>query len=143
MLTDTLPLNPFIGATLTVTGWLIVDPAKTLILEGAIVSEKSGTGTGAVTVSVVAAVCTNVPAVPVSVTVAEPATVVEAAFKVIVWALPGVRVSAEGLAVTPAGSPETATLTVPVNDPAALARTDMVADPPGASDTVAGVALSV
>jgi hypothetical protein len=51
----------------------------------------------------------NVPEVPVSVAVEDPAAVPVGAVSVSVEAVPGVSVSADGCAVTPAGSPVIAT----------------------------------
>jgi len=61
--------------------------------------------------------------VPVNVTVGVDAAVLNAAVSVVVCAVPGVSVSAAGLAVTPAVSPVIATATVPVKPFVAVART--------------------
>jgi hypothetical protein len=79
----------------------------------------------------------------VSMMVAEPATALEEASRVSVCAIPGVRTRVEGLAAMPAGRPVTAILTVSAKDPVAVASTESVAEPPGAKETEAGVALSV
>jgi hypothetical protein len=61
--------------------------------------------------------------VPVKVTDAVDATAVEAAVNVMLCAVPGVSVSAAGLAVAPEGSPVIATATVLLNEFTALAST--------------------
>jgi hypothetical protein len=53
----------------------------------------------------------RLPDEPVKVTVVEPVAAVAEAVSEILWATPGVRVSVEGLAVTPLGSPVIATAT--------------------------------
>lgn len=53
--------------------------------------------------------CINVPEVPVSVAVEDPAAVPVGAVRVSVEAVPGVSVNDDGCAVTPAGSPVIAT----------------------------------
>jgi len=57
------------------------------------------------------------------VSVALPAAAVEAAVSVTFCAVPGVNVSVAGFAVTPAGNPEIATVTVPLKEFNAVART--------------------
>ena len=52
-----------------------------------------------------------------------PAAAVAAAVRVTVWAVPGVRVSVAGLAVTPLGSPVMATATGLLKELIAVART--------------------
>jgi hypothetical protein len=64
-----------------------------------------------------------VPEVPVKVTVALPAAAVEAAVRVTFCAVPGVSDNVLGLAVTPEGSPEMVTETVPLKEFNAVART--------------------
>jgi hypothetical protein len=61
--------------------------------------------------------------VPVKVTVTVDATAVEAAVSVTLCAVPGVNVSAAGLAVTPEGSPVIATATVLLKEFTAVAST--------------------
>lgn len=65
----------------------------------------------------------RLPEVPVNVIVEAPVAAVEAAVRVRFCAKPGVRVSAEGLAVTPAGRPLSDTATVPVKPFKAFAVT--------------------
>jgi hypothetical protein len=71
--------------------------------------------------------------------VALPAAAVAAAVRVTVWAVPGVKVSVAGLAVTPLGSPVMATATVLVKELTAVART-LTFEPvaPATRDTDAG-----
>jgi hypothetical protein len=66
------------------------------------------------TVKARVAVSTVVPEVPVKATVSADATAVDAAVSVVLCAVPGVRVSVGGFAVTLVGSPLIATVTVPV-----------------------------
>jgi hypothetical protein len=89
------------------------------------------------------AVCVKAPEVPVKVTVALPTVAFAAAVSVTLCAVPGVSVSVGGFAVTPAGNPLNATVTVPVNPFAATAST-LTGFPvaPAWIDRVAGVAVS-
>ena len=81
----------------------------------------------------------RLPEVPVSVTVALPAAAVAAAVRVTVWAVPGVKVSVAGLAVTPLGSPVMATAMVLLKELIAVARTlTFEPFPPATRDTDAG-----
>ena len=75
--------------------------------------------------------------------VALPDAAEDPAVRVTVCAVPGVKVSAAGLAVTPDGSPATATLTVPVKPFCEAAfRVTVWPAPPAVSVTVAGVEVS-
>ena len=60
---------------------------------------------------------------PVRVTVALPATAVEAAVRVTFCAVPGINESVAGLAVTPVGSPVMETAIVPLKELIAVAKT--------------------
>ena len=64
-------------------------------------------------VAATVAVCVSVPEVPLKVSVALPAAAEDAALMVTLCPAPGVSLSDDGWAVTPAGSPVTATVTVP------------------------------
>jgi hypothetical protein len=79
----------------------------------------------------------------VKVRVALPAEAVEAAVRVTFCAAPGVRVSITGFAVTPAGSPLIATVTIPVKpfDGTAFTLTSCPA-PPAATEIAEGAADS-
>ena len=61
------------------------------------------------------------PEVPVNVTVDVAATALSAAVNVVLCATPGARLNVVGFAVTPAGSPMIATVTVPANELTAAA----------------------
>ena len=80
-----------------------------------------------------AAVCVRAPDVPVKVAVAEAAAVPTGAVRESVAAVPGVSVSVDGCAVTPAGKPAIVTCTLEENPSSAVARTE----------TVCGVPLAV
>jgi hypothetical protein len=67
--------------------------------------------------------CVWLPEVPVSVTDTFAAGAVTAAVSVVLCAVPGVSMSVAGLAVTPVGSPEIVTVTVPLKEFKAVART--------------------
>jgi hypothetical protein len=120
--TLTEPVKEFSAVARTLS-WEPVWPAVRFSEVGDAVREKSGVGGGSATVVVTETECVNVPEVPVSVILTEPAAAVEAAVKVTFCAAPGVRLRDAGEAVTPAGSPEKATLTEPVNEFTAVART--------------------
>jgi hypothetical protein len=95
----------------------------------------------AVTVKEMVVVRTNVPLVPVTVTVAAPRVAVLAAVKVSVLLLAVVDAGLN-TAVTPAGKPLALNTTLPVK----LVRvmvTVLGADAPRVNDTLAGVAVSV
>jgi len=63
------------------------------------------------------------PETPVNVTVEVAAAVLGVAVSVMFCAVPGINVSVAGLAVTPAGSPVIATVTVPLKEFIAVSRT--------------------
>jgi hypothetical protein len=90
-------------------------PDVKLRFAGMTLKEKSGGGAAAVTLSdaVVLMVCPLTAVV--NMTVAVPMLAEEAAVQVSVTAVPGVNVSVAGLMLTPAGSPDTATVTAPVS----------------------------
>src|ERR1700735_1148147 len=101
-------------------------------------------GAGAETVSVRAAACVRLLEVPVKFTVDVPTAALDAAVSVVLCAVPGVRVSELGLAVTPLGRPVVAHLTAAVKPLLALA-VKLIADPaaPEVSIREAGEAVSV
>jgi hypothetical protein len=111
---------------------------------GLTANEKSAcAGGGATTLTANVAVCVSAPEVPVSVTVPDSAAVPAAAARLSVAAFPGVSVSDAGWAVTPGGSPERATDTLPENPLTAVANTETVdAVPFDGKLTEAGVTLS-
>jgi hypothetical protein len=100
-----------------------VAPAVRLNDAGAAVRVKSPAGAALAMVRVTLAEWLRLPDVPDKVRVALPAAAVEAAVIVTFWAVPGVRVNAAGVAVTPAGRPVRVTATVPENPLTALAIT--------------------
>jgi hypothetical protein len=140
--TVTAPVKPFDGTALTLTT-CPAPPATTEIAEGAADSEKSGVAAFAETVAVTIAEWLRAPEVPVKVRVALPAAAVEAAVKVTFCAVPGIKVSIAGLAVTPAGNPLIATVTAPVKpfDGTALTLTTCPA-PPATTEIAEGAADS-
>jgi hypothetical protein len=143
MATATVPLKEFNAVANTLT-FEPAAPATIASDVGETVSEKSdGGGGGAETVNATEAEWLRVPEVPVNVTVALPATAVDAAVSVTFCAVPGADVSVAGLAVTPLGSPLTATVTIPVKPFAGTALTLICWPvPPETSVTVAGVEVS-
>jgi len=72
---------------------------------------KSGGGGAASTSNATVAECVSDPEVPLNVTVALPTAAFEAAMRVTFSGVPGLRVSAAGDALTPAGRPLIATAT--------------------------------
>ena len=72
-------------------------------------------GGAAATVNASVAVCVNELDLPVNVIVALPVVAFDAAVRVMLCAVPGVRASVDGFAVTPVGRPLRVTFTVPVN----------------------------
>jgi len=140
--TATPPVNPFTVAN-NVTG----DPPPPIVtgkLVGVTAKLKSAGGGGAAaTVSATATVCVSVPELPVNVSVALPAATVGATASVIVCGSPALTLIVEELAVTPAGRPETATLTTPLNPftPVTARLTCPVL--PAVTVSEAGVALNV
>jgi hypothetical protein len=75
------------------------------------------------TVRASVAECVRLPEVPVKVTVGADADAPDAAVSVTLCAVPAVKVSVAGLAVTPEGSPVIATATEPLKEFTAVART--------------------
>jgi hypothetical protein len=112
METVTLPENALTGVAVKLT-WEPDAPAVIVSDDGATERVKSGGGGGAMVV-VTEEVCERAPEVPVSVSVALPAAVADAAEMATFWAVPGVRVREAGCAVTPLGKPLIATATMPV-----------------------------
>ena len=111
---------------------------------GEIVSVKSGGGGGAETVAITDVVCDSIPDDPESVTVALPAAALEEAVSVVFCAVPGERLRVAGLAVTPVGSPDNVTATIPENPLIGLAVTlTSCPPPPGIRLTEEGDAESV
>jgi hypothetical protein len=140
--TETGAVKPLTGVACTESA-VPVDPTTNVCEAGVTVKEKSASG-AAVVVSATVALWLSVPEVPVSVTVAEEAATVASAVKVTFCATPAARVSVPGFAVTPAGSPLSATATGALNPFSALAVT--LTDWPGAppvSEAVVGEALRV
>jgi hypothetical protein len=121
--TLTLLVNPFSAFAVTETDFPAL-PAVRLRLAGATIREKSGVGAAAAIVKAIIAVWVRLPDDPVSVIVALPALALVPAVSVRFLAVPGVSVSVEGLAVTPVGSPDRDTLTLPVNPFKAFAVTE-------------------
>ena len=126
-LTDrfTLPVNPFSALADTETDFPAL-PAVRLRLAGTTVSEKSGAGAAALTVSAIGAVWVRMPDVPVTVIGVISPAAEAAAVRIRFWGAPGVSVRLEGFAVTPDGKPVTDTLTLPVNPFSAFAVTATV-----------------
>src|SRR5260370_39131286 len=84
------------------------------------------------------------PELPVKVAIALPAAALGPAVTVTVCAVPEVKLSVAGCAVTPPGSPAIATLTSPVKPLAGTAFTlTCCPPPPGTSGMLAGVAVRV
>jgi hypothetical protein len=139
--TFTVAVNPFAG-----TAFKLIccppPPGTSETLAGKTVRLKSATGGGAETPTATAAEWLRPPDVPANVTMALAAAELAEALTVIVCAVPGVKLSEAGCAVTPLGSPAIATFTMPVNPLAGTAFTLICCPPPpGASETLAGVAV--
>ncbi len=120
--TATVLLKEFTAVARTPT-FEPVAPATTVRDFGDRVNEKSGGGGDAETVTATVAEWVSVPEVPVKVTVALPGAAPEAAVSVTLCAVPGVKESVAGLAVTPEGSPVMVTATGPLKEFTAVART--------------------
>ena len=102
-------------------------PAVRVSKAGAAVSVKSGVGAEAAVMAAETVVeWLNAPDVPEKVMVASPAAAEEAAKRVTVWAVPGVRVRVAGCAVTPLGRPVMVTATLEVKPFSGAAFTLMV-----------------
>lgn len=140
--TATFPVKPSAGTALTLICWA-EPPAVRVRVAGEAVSEKSGGGPAGEIVAAITAEWLRVPEVPVSVTVKLAADAVESAASVRLFAVPGVRVSVDGFALTPAGRPPTATFTVSAKplDGTAL-RLICCPAPPGTRAIVAGAEVS-
>lgn len=123
--TVTGPVNPFRGLAATEMDSPLA-PAVRLRLAGATVREKSGGAAAALTVNAMAAVWVKPPEVPVTVIGVIPPAEDAAAVRVRFWDAPGVKVSVEGLAVTPEGKPVRDTLTSPEKPLIAFAVTATV-----------------
>ena len=133
--TATVPVNELMAVDEMLT-WEPTAPGVSVRAVGDMVRLKSG---GGATVSVTIVVRVSIPDVPVSINVAVPAAAVVAAVRAMVCAAPGVRVSIDGWALTPAGSPEIATATAPANPFVGDALTLICcAAPPGTRVTVVG-----
>jgi hypothetical protein len=141
--TATVPVNEFSAAALTLT----CEPAAPGVRvsdAGDTVSAKSGAGAGAEMVAATVAEWLSIPDVPVRVNIALPAAALPAAVTVTFCAVPGVRVSVAGCAVTPVGSPAIATPTIPAKPFAGMALTLICCPaPPGTSMMFAGEEVRV
>jgi hypothetical protein len=122
MVTATVLLKELIAVARRLT-FKPASPATRVSDAGAAEMEKSAAGAAAVTVAATAAEWLRVPEVPVRVIVVLLAAALAAAVRVSVCALPGVKVSVAGLAVTPLGRPLMATATVLLKELIAVART--------------------
>jgi hypothetical protein len=109
--TATVPANEFTAATATLTP-APAPPATTVADAGDTASVKSGAGAARVAATV--AEWLSAPEVPVKVTMTLPAAAFAAAAIVTVCAVPGIKLSVAGCAVTPAGSPAIETFTIPI-----------------------------
>ena len=102
-----------------------VAPCVNVRLGGVRARVKSfGCAGAAFTVSLRLAVWVNEPEVPVRVTFAFPVAALAAAVTVVFCAVPGVRFSVDGLAVTPDGRPLKLTFTDPLNPFVGVAFTE-------------------
>jgi hypothetical protein len=114
-------------------------PVFTVALAGVAVSVKSGT----VTLRFTFAVCVSEPLVPLMVRV-ELLAELPAGIVTVSVELPDVRIEVgENEAMAPDGRPLTEKSTTPVNEPRASTFTAYVALPPGFTEVVLGVAVSV
>jgi hypothetical protein len=133
----TAPVKEFIGFAVILIG----DPVRPAVMDtevGDRVSVKSGGGEmAAVTVEV----CESIPDVAVIVSIALPAVAAADAVRVTACGVPGVRVSMDGCAVTPLGSPVIATDTMLAKPFTGTALMLICCPgPPGRRVTVVGVA---
>ena len=124
----TLPVNPLEPATPTAVA--TEDPATTVKDGEAALNKTAG---AAVTLNAILAVPVRLPLKPVSVMLAEDTAAEAAAVSVSVEVSPPVGNTGEKVAVTPAGSPETANATVPVKPPAPTTLMPAVTEDPPAS----------
>ena len=106
----TVPVNPFVGVTVTAT--LVLSAVTTVCDEGSTASTKSGGVT--VTVSATFMLCTSVPLVPVKLTKYVPAAVELVDVRVRVELPEPVTVAGAKFAVTPVGNPDALIATTPV-----------------------------
>jgi len=115
-------------------------PCVTVKLAGdKAIAKPRSSGGACVTESAKAAVCVTDAAAPVTVTVASPVAAPVAAVRVTLCALPGVRLSVDGLAVTPLGRPLSLTFTVPLKPFTGTAFTEIVLPvPPCGTAILAG-----
>ena len=135
-------LNPFTAPTETVVA-PVAPPAVALTVPGLTVSVKSGGGT-AVTLTATVALCTRDPDVPVIVTIPELVGADAAAVNLIVCVAPGVIITDDGLAVTPAGSPAVVTAISALYPFTAVVVTmTCCVDPFAVSATLAGAVANV
>jgi uncharacterized protein YodC (DUF2158 family) len=139
--TATVPLNPLTGFTVTLRGAPDV-PAMRVCEAGDAVSVKSGGSAEMVAATVIGWV--RAPELPVKVSIVGPATAAAAeAVMVTLCAEPGISESVEGCVVTPAGSPVTATATIPIKPLVGTAFTlTCCPAPPESSAIDAGVVES-
>jgi hypothetical protein len=140
--TATGPENPLTALAVTLIG-IPAAPAIRLRDAGDAESVKSGVP-AAVMVKATLAEWLSEPAVPDRVRAALPARADEDAVIVTCWAVPGVRVSVAGVAVTPSGSPVKATATGLEKPLIALAET-LIGIPaaPAVRDSEAGAVARV
>lgn len=131
---DTLPSKPFTAATVIVTdAWNIRNTSSLLVDADRV---KFG---GGVTVKLIVAVCTKLPDVPVTVTVAGP--VVALPLAVNVRTLVVVAGFVPNAAVTPVGKPVAASVTLPLKPPVpAIVIVLVLLAPPCAMLTLDGLA---
>ncbi len=134
--TATVPLKPFAVVASSVTGEPEFPPVNVWLV-GETESEKSAGGAGAaVTARATVAAWLSLPKVPVNTTFTLPTAAELLVDSVTVCAVPGVSAKVAGLAVTPAGSPVTATLTVCVNPLSGAAVTLICPLAPAATETL-------
>src|ERR1700749_68207 len=114
--TATVPEKPFAGTAFTFTT-CPAPPATKPTAVGETVSEKSGAGVGGIAaawmVRAIDAQWERPPEVAVMFTVAVDDAALVAAVRVVLLAVPGVRESEDGLALTPDGRPLRLTATAP------------------------------
>jgi hypothetical protein len=131
----TLPAKPPAG--LIVIALVVLPPASTVGVFGAAVSVKLPTD-DSLTASAIVVLAVRLPDVPVIVTIAVPVAAMALAFRVNVL----VEVVEFGLnvAVTPLGSPDAASVTLPLNPFSAVTVMVLVPSPPCTIDTLVGEA---
>lgn len=117
------PENPLIAVADTITCWLL-PPTWRLSVPGVTERLKSGAGGGAVArENGISRLCESVPDVPCNTKVLDALEAPAFAVNVIICGVPGVRVSADCEAVTPAGKPVIVADTWPVKPLKAAAET--------------------